>query len=245
MATLDRSPEVSRPMSILRSARFLLLPALALVAACGGQDPSVRSGGVPVAGVLVRASGPGTLELRAGQLAAARGGFESIVRGNPERMDALNDLAVAYHLEGHSEAARQLLDEVVARGTPREQQAALVNLADLYASEGFLQAAQAHLEAAREIDAARAEPAWGLALLADGRGDADAARLAAEALRLDADGSARRFLVFESPEERVHFEAVLAEASGDRSLAQARWRELRAGRVPSLAQAAQRHLGEP
>ena len=34
------------------------------------------------------------------------------MRGNPERMDALNDLAVAYHLEGHSEAARQLLDEV-------------------------------------------------------------------------------------------------------------------------------------
>jgi Tfp pilus assembly protein PilF len=231
-------------MSLTRSARFLLFPVLALVAACGGQDPSVRAGGVPVAGVLVRESGPGTTELRNGQLAAARSGFESVVRGDPERIDALNDLAVAYHLEGHSEAARQLLDEVVVRGTPREQQAALVNLADLYAAEGFLTAAQAHLDAARAIDAGRAEPAWALALLADARGDAEAGRLASEALRLDADGAARRFLVFSSPEERAHFEALLAEAVGDRPLAEARWRELRAGRVPSLAQMAQRHLGD-
>ncbi len=231
-------------MSLFRSARFLLLPALALVAACGGQEPSMRAGGVPVAAVLVRESGPGTAELRTGQLAAARSGFESVVRGNPERMDALNDLAVAYHLEGHSEAARQLLDEVVIRGTPREQQAALVNLADLYAGDGFLPAAQAHLEAARAIDGGRAEPAWALALLADARGDAAAGRLASEALRLDADGGARRLLVFASPEERAHFEALLAEAVGDRPLADARWRELRAGRVPSLAQVAQRHLGE-
>jgi FimV-like protein len=232
-------------MPLTHSTRFVLLPALALVAACGGQDPSVRSGGFPVAGVLVRASGPGTAEVRSGQLAAARAGFESVVRGNPERMDALNDLAVAYRLDGHSEAARQLLDEVVARGTPREQQVALVNLADLYAREGFLQAAQAHVDAAREVDAGRAEPAWAQALLADARGDAEAPRLAAEALRLDADGAARRFLVFESPEERIHLEALAAEAAGDRSLALSRWRELRAGRVPALAQAALRHLGEP
>ena len=232
-------------MSHLRFARNFLLPALALVAACGGQDPALRTGGVPVAGLLVRSSGPGTAEIRSGQLAAARSGFESVIRGDPERMDALNDLAVAYHLDGHSEAARQLLDEVVVRGVPREQQAALVNLADLYAGDGFLTAAQAHLEAAREIDPGRAEPAWALALLADARGDAEATRLAAEALRLDADGASRRFLVFESPEERVHFEALAAEAAGDRTCAQARWRELRAGRVPALAQAAQRHLGEP
>jgi tetratricopeptide (TPR) repeat protein len=231
-------------MSPFHSARLLLLPALALVTACGGQDASARSGGVPLAGVLVRASGPGTAEVRAGQLAAARAGFESLVRGNPERMDALNDLAVAYHLEGQSEAARQLLDEVVARGTPREQQVALVNLADLYGGEGFLQAAQAHVDAAREIDAGRAEPAWAQALLADARGDAEAPRLAAEALRLDVDGGARRHLVFESAEEQLHFEALSAEAAGDRSLALARWRELRSGRVPSLAQAALRHLGE-
>jgi len=58
-------------------------------------------------------------------------------------------------------------------------------------------------------------------------------------------GKTRRFLVFESPEERIHLEALTAEAAGDRSLALSRWRELRAGRVPALAQAALRHLGEP
>jgi FimV-like protein len=232
-------------MSFPRSARLVLLPALALVAACGGQDPSVRAGGFPVAGVLVRMSGPGSAEGSCPARTSARAGFESLVRGNPERMDALNDLAVAYHLDGHSEAARQLLDEVVARGTPREQQAALVNLADLYAGEGFLQAAQAHLDAAREIDPGRAEPAWAQALLADARGDAEAPRLAAEALRLDVDGGSRRFLVFGSPEERIHLEALSAEASGDRAVALARWRELRAGRAPSLVQVALRHLGGP
>ncbi len=232
-------------MPSFRTARFVILPALALLAACGGQDLSARGGGVPVAGVLVRASGPGTADLRAGQLAAARSGFESLLRGNPEQMDALNDLAVAYHLEGHSEAARKLLDEVVVRGMPREQQAALVNLADLYASEGFLAAAQAHLEAARAIDPTRAEPAWAMALLADARGESEAPRLAAEALRLDADGAARRHLVFATPEERAHFAALAAEAAGDRALANVQWRELRAARAPSLAQAAQRHLVEP
>jgi len=232
-------------MSIHRTLRPFLLPALALVAACGGQEPPIRAGAAPVAGVLVQGAGPGTAELRAGQLAAARGGFESVVRADPERMDALNDLAVAYHLEGHPEAARQLLDEVVVRGAPREQQAALVNLADLYSNDGYLSAAQAHLETAREIDAGRAEPVYALALLADARGEADAIRWVAEALRLDPEGAARRFLVFASPEARIHFDALFADAGGDRALAQARWRELRAGRVPALAQAAQRHLEEP
>ena len=232
-------------MSPSRTRRLLPVVALALVAACGGQDPSARTGGVPVAAVLAEGAGTGIAELRSGQLAAARAGFESVVRADPERMDALNDLAVAYHLAGHSEAARQLLDEVVARGTPREQQAALVNLADLYAGDGYLSAAQAHLDAAREIDPVRAEPAWAAALLADARGDADAPRLAAEALRLDPDGAMRRQLVFESAEERAHLEALVAEASGDRTTATARWRELRTGRVASLAQAAQRHLESP
>ena len=232
-------------MPIHRTLRPFLLPALALVAACGGQEPPIRAGGAPVAGVLVQGAGPGTAELRAGQLAAARGGFESVVRADPERMDALNDLAVAYHLEGHPEAARQLLDEVVVRGAPREQQAALVNLADLYSNDGYLSAAQAHLETAREIDAGRAEPVYALALLAAARGEAAAIRWVAEALRLDPEGAARRFLVFASPEARIHFDALFADAAGDRALAQARWRELRAGRVPALAQAAQRHLEEP
>jgi hypothetical protein len=123
--------------------------------------------------------------------------------------------------------------------------AALVNLAGLHAGEGYLPAAQAHVDAAREIDPARAEPVWAAALLADARGDAQAPRLAAEALRLDRDGAMRRQLVFSSPEERIHVEALVAEASGDRPGAIARWRELRAGRVATLAQAAQRHLESP
>ena len=134
---------------------------------------------------------------------------------------------------------------MVARGTPREQQAALVNLADLCASEGFLGAAQAHLEAARAIDPSRPEAAWAMALLADARGDADAGRQATDALRLDADGGSRRFLVFSSPEEREHFEALAAEAAGDRALAASHWRELRGGRFATLSQAAQRRLAEP
>jgi Flp pilus assembly protein TadD len=194
---------------------------------------------------LAQSGAPGSAELRAGQLVEARSGFESSLRADPDRMEALNDLAVSYHLEGRFEAARQLLDEVVARGTPREQQLALVNLAELYAIDGYLGAAQAHLDGARGIDPARAEPAYALALLADAAGGGEAARWIQEAQRLDADGAARRSLAFVYPEERLHLEALLAEASGDRSAAQARWRELRAGRFPALAAAAQRHLGEP
>jgi tetratricopeptide (TPR) repeat protein len=222
---------------------WLLL--LALVAACGGAESAVRAQGTPLAATLAQASAPGTAELRAGQLAGARAGFESSLRSDPDRMDALNDLAVTYHLEGRFEAARQLLDEVVARGTPRDQQLALVNLAELYALDGYLDAAQAHLDGAREIDPQRPEPAYARALLADGEGDAEASRWLQEALRLDAEGTARRSLAFVYPEERAHLEALLAEAAGDRATAQARWRELRTGRFPALAAAAARHLGEP
>ena len=232
-------------MSLLRSARLVLLPALAVLTACGGQDPAARPGGYPVAGVLVRSSGPGSAEVRSGQLAAARSGFESLVRGDPERMDALNDLAVAYHLEGHSEAARQLLDEVVARGGSQEQQAALVNLAGLYALQGYLPVAQAHVDAARGVDLSRPEPLYAAALLADARADAAAAvALARQALRADEGGRCRQELAFASPEERLHLEALLAEATGDRLGAAERWRELRGGRFAALAAAAERHLGE-
>ena len=62
---------------------------------------------------------------------------------------------------------------------------------------------------------------------------------------VDPEGAAQRSLAFVYPEERVHLEALVAEAAGDRAAAQSRWRELRAGRFASLAQAAQRHLGEP
>jgi tetratricopeptide (TPR) repeat protein len=221
------------------------LALLALAAACGGPEPAASAQAAPLLATLAQAGGPGTAELRAGDLAAARAGFEAALRADPDRMAALNDLAVGYHLAGRAEAARQLLDEVVARGAPREQQAALVNLGELYALEGYLPAAQAYLESASEIDAGRAEPVFALALLADARGDPDPMPLVAQALRLDPDGSARRALVFAHPEERWHLEALVAEATGDEATAAQRWRELRAGRFPSLALAARRHLGEP
>lgn len=226
-------------------ARIAPLAAVALVAACGGAELPARTQGTPLVAALAQESAPGTAALREGQLALARTGFEATLRADPGRMAALNDLAVSYHLEGRFEAARQLLDEVVAGGTPREQQLALVNLAELYALDGYLGAAEAHLDGARELDPSRAEPAYALALLADGRGDPEAARWIREALRLDPEGAAQRSLAFVYPEERLHLEALVAEAVGDRPGAQARWRELRAGRFAPLSQAAQRHLGEP
>jgi len=132
---------------------------------------------------------------------------------------------------------------VVASGTPREQQAALVNLGELYAAEGYVSAAQAYLETARAIDPARPEPWYGLALLADGRGELElAASTLAEALRLDDGGAARGAFAYVYLEERVHLEALVAEAAGDRALAGARWRELSASRFASLAAVAERHL---
>ena len=41
-------------MPLHRFLRPILLPALALVAACGGQEPSVRAGGAPIAGMRVQ-----------------------------------------------------------------------------------------------------------------------------------------------------------------------------------------------
>jgi tetratricopeptide (TPR) repeat protein len=219
--------------------------ALVLLAACGGEEPGPATQGTPLAATVVQSAGTGLAELRSGQLPAARAQFEAVLRANPDQMSALNDLAVTYYLEGRFEAARQLLDEVVAKGGAPEQQAALVNLAELYALDGYLTAAQAYLESARGIDGTRPEPLYALALLADGRGDADAARLVREALSLDTEGSARRTLAFVYPEEKSHLEALVADASGDRSGAQARWRELKTGRFSSLALAAQRHLEEP
>ncbi|HVP68099.1 MAG TPA: tetratricopeptide repeat protein [Anaeromyxobacteraceae bacterium] len=214
------------------------------LAACGGPEPGVSAQGTPLAAAVAQTAGAGLPELRAGQLAAARSQFESALRADPDRMAALNDLALTYYLEGRFEAARQLLDEVVAKGASPEQQAALVNLAELYSLEGYLTAAQAHLESARAIDPARPEPVYATALFLDGRGDPDAARLVKDALRLDADGSARRALAFVYPEEKTHLDALVAEASGEREQAVSRWRELKAGRFPSLAQAAERHLEE-
>ena len=219
------------------------------LAACGGQVEATPRAGrgepTPVLATLA-SSGGGIAELRAGDLAAARAVFESALGADPERIAPLNDLAVSYYLEGRLDIARRLLDEVVARGGAREQQAALVNLGELYALEGYVSAARAHFESARDIDAGRAEPLYALAMLSDTRGDrVQALATLREALRLDEVGAARAALTFVYPEERLHLEALTAEVTGDRDLAAARWRELKAGRFAALAAAAARHLEEP
>jgi Tfp pilus assembly protein PilF len=225
-----------------RSALALAL----LLAACGGTEPrlAAHADGAPVLATLADASGAGADRLRSGDLPGARAAFEASLAGDPDRLSALNDLAVSYVLEGHGDAARRLLDEVVASGDPSEQQAALVNLGELYAAEGYLAAAQAYLETARSLDPTRAEPHYALALLADGRGDLPAARASIrEALRRDEGGAARAAFAYVYPEERVHLEALVAEQAGD-PVAQERWRELAGGRFPALAAAAERHLAE-
>jgi tetratricopeptide (TPR) repeat protein len=224
-----------------------ILAALAAVAlaACGGADPrpAARGDAVPVVATVASPPGVASDRLRAGDLAGARAAFEAALAAHPDRLAALNDLAVSYFLEGHAEAARRLLDEVVASGTAREQQAALVNLGELYAADGYVSAAQAYLETARAIDPARPEAWYALALLADGRGDAERSRAAlAEALRLDDGGAARAAFAYVYSEERLHLEALIAEHGGDRAEAAARWRELSSGRFAALAAAAERHL---
>jgi Tfp pilus assembly protein PilF len=220
--------------------------ALALVlalAACGGTE--ARSGaGAPVLATLAGGPGPGADRLRAGDLAGARALFEADLARDPDRLSALNDLAVSYVLDGHGDAARRLLDEVVASGGTAEQQAALVNLGELFAAEGYVAAAQAYLETARSLDPSRPEPIYALALLADARGDLPGARATLrEALRRDDAGAARSSFAYVYPEERVHLEALVAEQAGDRAGAAERWRELAAGRFAALAAAAERRLG--
>jgi Tfp pilus assembly protein PilF len=225
-----------------RSATFAAMTALAL-AACGGAEPRPSDEAVPVVATLTGATTPGAQKLLAGDRAGARGAFESALSSNPDDLGALNDLAVSYYLEGHSEAARRLLDEVVTAGSARAQQAALVNLGELYALEGYPAAAKAYLETARGIDPTRPEPWYALALLADARGDRPAARDAIrEALRLDEGAASRAGFAYLYSEERAHLEALVAEQVGDRATAAARWREVAQGRFGSLSAAAERHL---
>jgi Tfp pilus assembly protein PilF len=229
----------------MRKSSVIPVTFVAALAACGGQATEFarRPDSAPVVASLATGQGPGTAELRGGRPDAARSRFEAVLARDPEELSALNDLAVSYALEDRVDAARSLLDEVVAHGAPRAQQIALLNLGELYALDGYLAAAQAHLEAARGVDPQRAEPLYALALLADVRGDGERARdLAREALARDESGAARGSLVALHAEERVHLEALLAEARGDPEAALLRWRELRAGRFPALAAAAQRRL---
>jgi Tfp pilus assembly protein PilF len=216
-----------------------------LLAACGGAEPRLpaRADGVPVVATLADGAGAGADRLRAGDLAGARAAFEADLTLDPDRLSALNDLAVSYVLEGHGDAARRLLDEVVASGDPAEQQAALVNLGELHAADGYVAAAQGYLETAHSLDPGRPEPLYALALLADARGDLAGARaLLREALGRDEGGAARAAFAYVYPEERVHLEALVAEQAGDRASAAERWRELAEGRFPALAAAAERHL---
>ncbi|HYG69862.1 MAG TPA: tetratricopeptide repeat protein [Anaeromyxobacteraceae bacterium] len=188
----------------------------------------------------------GARQLRAGDLAQARATYEATLGADPDRLAALNDLAVSYYVEGHLEAARRLLEEVVASGGPHEQQTALLNLGQLYALDGYADAAQAYLESARGIDPEGPEPLYAQALLADLRGDGAAARaLVDEAVRLDPDGAARASFVYVHPEERQHLEALIAEASGDRAAAHALWRELAESRFASVVAAAGRRVALP
>ncbi len=214
-----------------------------LLAACGGTQPRGPAPSVPVVATLVAPSGPGADRLRAGDVVGARIAFEADLANDPDRLGALNDLAVSYVVEGHADAARRLLDEVVASGDAVEQQAALVNLGELHAAEGYVSAAQAYLETARSLDPSRAEPWYALALLADSRGILDGARVATrEALRRDEGGAARGAFLYIHPEERVHLDALVAEQTGDAAGAQERWRALASGRFAALAAAAERHL---
>jgi Tfp pilus assembly protein PilF len=226
-----------------RTSWSALALALAL-AGCGGAEPrlAARGDGAPLVATLASPAGAGAERLRAGDLAGARVVFEAALAGDPDRLSALNDLAVSYVLDGHGDAARRLFDDVVAAGSPSEQQAALLNLGELYAAEGYVAAAKAYLETARSIDPQRPEPLYALALLADARGDpASAHALVRDALRRDDGGAARAGLAYVYVEERVHLEALVAEAAGDPA-ARDRWRDLAAGRFAALAAAAERHL---
>jgi len=219
-----------------------------MLAACGGQPErsfSPHAEGVPLF-VMVSSTGAAVNELRAGRLAGARTQLEEALTRNPDGLSSLSDLALSYAMEERFDAARHLLEEVLARGTLRDQQVALVNLGELYALEGYLTAAAAHLSSALAIDPGRAEPAYALWLLSDVRGDrAGAALFQREALEADRSGAARKDLIFLYPEERLHVEALVAEGSGEVGNATSRWRELARGRFQTLAQVAQRHLEEP
>lgn len=225
--------------------RLALAACLLATAACGAADPRPPQGAdaVPVLATLTSATSGGAERLRAGDLAGARGAYEGALASRPDVLAPLNDLAVSYLLEGHAEAARRLLDEVVASGSAAEQQSALVNLGELYALDGHESAAEAYLETARGIDPARPGPWYALALLADVRGDLPGARAALrEALRLDEGGAARADLAYVYAEERAHLEALIAEQADDAGTAAARWRELSAGQFAALAAVAERHL---
>ncbi len=231
--------------TLAKGARSAAALGLLALAACGGAEPrsAARDAAAPVLVALASPSGAGPDRLRAGDLAGARASFEAELARDPDGLGALNDLAVTYLLEGHADAAGRLLDDVVAKGGVADQQAALVNMGELYATQGYVSAAQAYLETARSLDATQPEPWYALALLADARGDLERARRTLrEAVARDESGAARASLAYLYPEERAHLEALVAELAGDGAVATDRWRALASGRFAALAAAAERHL---
>ena len=176
--------------------------------------------------------------------AGARARLEATLARNPDELGALNDLAVTYLAEGRADAARQLLDEVVARGGAREQQAALLNLAAIYAQDGYQTAASR----ARRDGAGDRPLAARAALRA--RAARERARRPRAGARPGARGAAARRGRRRARGVRAVYAGGAAAPRGARSrrpagttrAAAARWRELRAGSFPALAAAADRRL---
>jgi tetratricopeptide (TPR) repeat protein len=228
---------------------WIALAGAALLS-CGGQVEDsprapVRGDASPILATLASGSGTGSAQLRAGDFQTARATYEALLAANPDQVGALNDLAVSYYLAGRFDSARQLFDEVVIRGSAHEQQAALLNLGELYAIDGYLTAAKAHFDSARSIDPSRPAPIYAQALFSDLRGQPGiAVSLIREAIKADEAGAARAAFTFAYPEERQHLEALVTDAQGDRESAIQKWRDLRTSRFPALAQAAQRHLDD-
>jgi tetratricopeptide (TPR) repeat protein len=203
-------------LTTLRTPIPLLLTMALALTACGGQlEPMPRRADAVAAPVVVEQESPVAL---LADPAAARARQEAVLARSPDALAALNDLALTYLAESRPESARALLDEVVVRGGPREQQTALVNLAAVYAREGYLTAAVAHAEAARDVDPTRPEPHYLLALVAAARGDrALALSRVRDALRVDEGERARAALVFLEPSARRDLDLLVSLAvTGDR-----------------------------
>jgi tetratricopeptide (TPR) repeat protein len=227
-----------------------LVFAASFSVACGGVEGSEQTldrspGGAPIVGALAEQESAGSLKLRSGDLTGARSEYERSLGEEPDRFTALNDLAVSYALQGRFDAARQLLDDVVAHGDSLSQQTALLNLGELHAVEGYLSAARAYFESARSIDLTQPGPLYALALLSNVQGDgAVALELMQEAIELDTEGRHRAALVFVYPEERTHLEALLNEASGHKEMAAKHWVTLKESPFSALSGAALRRIGQ-
>src|SRR5512147_556218 len=112
-----RAPRRASPARPLFAAAL----GVALLVGCGGAADDSRSPESAPLAVTLGSSGLAADKVRAGDLATARTVLEASLAADPDKLSALNDLGATYLLEGHREAARRLLDEVVEQGTPQEQ----------------------------------------------------------------------------------------------------------------------------